>query len=58
MAMKAHFSTPELKMIRQQIEEAERKEEELEKKKDERELTLALSPTPSTTAASTAPSSE
>ena len=43
--MDAYFSTPELKMIRQQIEEAERQEDELEKQQEAREYALAA-PTP------------
>lgn len=39
-AMTAYFSTPELQMIRKQIEEAEQKEEELEKQIEAREAAL------------------
>ena len=46
--MIAYFGTKELAMIRKQVEDAEREEDELEKKKEEREYALATPPAPAT----------
>ena len=40
--MKTYFSTPELQMIRQQVEASEKKEEELERQIEEREYSLTM----------------
>ena len=52
--MKTYFSTPELQAIRQQVEAADVKEDELEQQIEDREYGLAMqTPTPTYTAPST-----